>query len=166
MYICIYMYVYMFIYINIEIKTSFWNIWIAQWLKFFCTTTYFFSILAILRRKRWLKVGPKVVTLGPSLFYKYQDPSRIFQTVFFFARVLTLVRISAILDNIEGARAPKPRKNGYFVDADSVRKTLEIFNSTTTNAILIKLTTIMYLHESVNRKAVRIRNSFSFFYLI
>ena len=83
--------------------------------------------------------------------------------MFLFARVISLVRISAILDNIGGARAPKPAKNGYFVDADSVRKTLEIFNSTTTNAILIKLTTIMYLHESVNRKAVRIRNSFSFF---
>ena len=76
------------------------------------------------------------------------------------------MRISAILDNIEGARAPKPPKTGYFVDADSVHKTLEIFNSTTLNAILIKLSTIMYLHESVNRKAVRIRNSFSFFYLI
>ena len=76
------------------------------------------------------------------------------------------MRISAILDNIEGARAPKPRKNGYFVDADSVRKTLEIFNSTTLNAIPIKLTTIMYLYESVNRKAVKTRNPFSLFYLI
>ena len=37
---------------------------------------------------------------------------------------------------------------------------LEIFNLTTTNAILMKLTTIIYLHESVNRKALRARNSF------
>ena len=46
------------------------------------------------------------------------------------------------------------------MNAESVRKTLEIFNLTTTNAILMKLTTIMYLHESVNRKALRARNSF------
>ena len=26
-----------------EIKTSFWHIWIAQWLKFFRTTAYFFD---------------------------------------------------------------------------------------------------------------------------
>ena len=43
------------------------------------------------------------------------------------------------------------------MDAESVRKTLEFFNLTTTNAILMKLTTIMYLHESVNQKALRVR---------
>ena len=59
-----------------------------------------------------------------------------------------------------GVRAQKPPKKDYFVDADSVRKTLEIFNSTTTNALLMKLTTSMYLHESVNRKALRARDSF------
>ena len=37
---------------------------------------------------------------------------------------------------------------------------LEIFNLTTANTILMKLTTIMYFHESVNRKALRVRNSF------
>ena len=36
-------------------------------------------------------------------------------------------------------RVQKPPKNGYFLDAESVRKTLEIFNLTSTNAILIKL---------------------------
>ena len=46
------------------------------------------------------------------------------------------------------------------MDVESVRKMLEIFNLTTTNAILVKLTTIMYLHESVNRKDFRVRNSF------
>ena len=48
---------------------------------------------------------------------------------------------------------------GELSDAASVHKTLEIFNLTATNAILMKLTTIMYLHESVNRKALRARNS-------
>ena len=36
----------------------------------------------------------------------------------------------------------------HFIDAESVRKTLKIHNLTTTNAILIKLTTIMYLHKT------------------
>ena len=69
------------------------------------------------------------------------------------------MRISAKLDHIRGIRAQKPPKKGYFVDAESVRKTLEIFNLTTTNAIMMKLTAIMY-HESVNRKALRARNFF------
>ena len=120
----------------------------------------FFSILAVFRRKRGVKVGPKVLTVGLPLFHKYSNPSKNFQTVFLFARVLPLVRISAILDHIGGVRTQKPSWKGYFVDAESVRKMLEIFNLTTTNAILMKLTTIMYLHESVNRKAPRVRNSF------
>ena len=71
--------------------------------------------------------------------------------MFLFDRVLPLLRISAISDHIGGVRAQKPPKKGYFVDAESVRKTLEIVNLTTTaNAILMKLTRIMYLHESVN----------------
>ena len=86
--------------------------------------------------------------------------------MFLFARVLPQVRISAILDHLEEVRAQKPPKKGYFVDAELVLKMLEIFNLTTTNAILMKLTTIMYLHDSVNRKALRARNSFFFFGLI
>ena len=76
------------------------------------------------------------------------------------ARVLPLVRNLAILDHIGGVRAQKPFKKGYSGDAESVRITLETFNLTTTNAILMKLTTIMYLHESLNGKAVRARDSF------
>ena len=45
------------------------------------------------------------------------------------------------------------------MNAESVRKTLKTFNFTTTNAILMKLTTITYLHESVNQKPLRARNS-------
>ena len=69
-----------------------------------------------------------------------------------FARVLPLLRISAILDHTGEVRAQKLPKKGYFADVESVHKTLEIINLTITNAILMKLTTIMYLHESVNRK--------------
>ena len=44
------------------------------------------------------------------------------------------------------------------MDAESVRKTLKTFNLAITNAILMKRTMIMYLHESVNRKPLRARN--------
>ena len=45
------------------------------------------------------------------------------------------------------------------MDVESVRKTMKTFNLTTTNAILMKHTTIMYLHESVNLKPLIARNS-------
>ena len=64
----------------------------------------FFSVLVIFRRKRVVKVGPKVLTLGPSFFHKHSSPSKNFQTTFLFVRVLLLVRISAILDHIGGVR--------------------------------------------------------------
>ena len=50
------------------------------------------------------------------------------------------------------------------MDAQLVWKTLKNFNLTTTNAILMKHTTIMYLHESVNWKPLRARNSAGFFF--
>ena len=44
------------------------------------------------------------------------------------------------------------------MDAYSVPKTFKTLNLTTTTAILTRLNTIMYLHESVNRKPLRARN--------
>ena len=41
------------------------------------------------------------------------------------------------------------------MDAESTRKTLKTFDLTTANAILMKLTTIIYLYEHVNRKPLR-----------
>ena len=38
----------------------------------------FFSILTIFSWKRWVKIGPKVLTLGPSLFHKYSNLQNIF----------------------------------------------------------------------------------------
>ena len=57
------------------------------------------------------------------------------------------MRILAILDYIGEVRTQKLPKKGYFVDAESIRKMLEIFNLTATNSILMKLTTIMYTDE-------------------
>ena len=51
---------------------------------------------------------------------------------------------------IEGERVQKPPKRGRFMDAASSRKHLKIYNLTTTNAALMKLTTIMYRHKTFN----------------
>ena len=74
----------------------------------------FFSILVIFTRKRWVKVEQKVLNWGPSLFHKYLNPSKNFQTVFLLARVLPLVWISAIMDYIGGVRAQKTSQKWLF----------------------------------------------------
>ena len=56
-------------------------------------------------------------------------------------------------------RALKRHKKGHLMDAESVRKTLKTFNLTISNAIMMKLTTIMYLHKRLNRKPLRTKNS-------
>ena len=40
-----------------------------------------------------------------------------------------------------------PHKKDHFMDAELVRKTLKIFNLTTTYAILMKLTIVMYFYK-------------------
>ena len=59
-----------------------------------------FSISAIFKGKRVIKVGPKVKTLGSSLFHENSNPSNFFKRMLLFARVLFLVRILAILHHI------------------------------------------------------------------
>ena len=49
-----------------------------------------------------------------------------------------------------GERAQKPTKKSHFMDAALPRKHLKIYNLTTTNAALMKLTTTMYLHKTFN----------------
>ena len=52
----------------------------------------------------------------------------------------------------KGPRTPPPPslplKRGHFMDAALSRKHLKIYNLTTTNATLVKLTAIMYLHKT------------------
>ena len=86
--------------------------------------------------------------------------------MFLFAGVLPLVGISAILNHIWGMNDPKTSHEEPFVVAESVRKTLKIFNLTAKNAILMNLTTTMYRHENVNRKALRARNSVFWIYFL
>ena len=96
-----------------EIEPWFSHIWIAQWLKFFRTPTYFF-ISAIISWKREVKNGQKELTLGPSFLHKNSNLLTTFQTMFLFERVLPLVRISAILDYIWGSKGPKTSQKESF----------------------------------------------------
>ena len=57
-----------------------------------------------------------------------------------------------MLGHIWGSKGPKSSQKELFMDAESIRKTLKIFNLTTKTATLMKFTAIMYLDESVNRK--------------
>ena len=78
------------------------------------------------------------------------------------ARVLPLVRMSAILDHIWGSKGPKSYRKGilyYYMHAELRQKVLKTFNLTSTNAILMKLITIMYHPESLNQKPPIARNS-------
>ena len=95
-----------------EVEPWFWHIWIAQWLKSFLTTAYIFRFRLSSGGKRVVKVGPKVQTLGLYLFY--ESLSFFSNNDFFFARVLPLVRISAILDHIWEIKGPKTSKKGPF----------------------------------------------------
>ena len=133
-----------------EIEPSFWHIWTAQWLNFFPSFAYLFRF----------RLGWKRQTLGPSLYHENSNPSNFFQTVlFFFFRVLLLVRILAILHHFGDSKGPITSHKGHFMVDESLCKTLKTFDLTTTNAILMKLTKIIYLHESVNQKPRRARNS-------
>ena len=57
-----------------------------------------------------------------------------------------------MLGHIWRSKGSKSSQKELFMDAESIRKTLKTFNLTTTTAILMKFTAIMYLDESVNRK--------------
>ena len=59
---------------------------------------------------------------------------------------------------LRGLRAQNLLRKGYFMDAESIHKTLKALNLRTTNAILMKLTAIMYLHWSINGKPLRSKN--------
>ena len=60
------------------------------------------------------KVGIKVQTLGTSIFHENLSTLNFYQTMFLFARVLPLVRISAILDHNWGSKGPKTSQKEPF----------------------------------------------------
>ena len=73
-----------------------------------------FSISVIFRGRRVAKVGIKVQTLGTSIFHENLSTLNFYQTMFLFARVLPLVRISAILDHNWRSKGPKTSQKEPF----------------------------------------------------
>ena len=102
-----------------------------------------FPILAIFSWKRVVKVGPKVQTLGPSLFHECLNPSSFFNQWFCLLEYYLWWEFRQYWTIFGRANAQKPPKKGYFMDAESVRKTLKTFKLITINAILIRRTTII-----------------------
>ena len=107
-------------------------IWVAWWPDFFCENVFFLFFSLWVRAvsvkigifKRFIK--HTFCLLECYLWWKFQE----YQTI------------------SGGVRASKPPQKGHFMDAESVRKILKIYNFTTTNAILMKLTKVMYLHKT------------------
>ena len=94
-----------------KIGSWFVGIWIAQWLKFFPTSIYFFEFGYPLG-ETGVKIRPKAQTLGTHCFCKNLNFSEIFKTYFFSAWILLLVNISAKSDYTWGilVRTPTPWK--------------------------------------------------------
>ena len=114
---------------------------------------------------RWNRICQILILLlwllNPALFPAKNIPNsakinRIFPDKGMEDRALSLT----YLDSPMGEWGAKnlPKSTFLYIDAESVRKNMKIFNSTTANAIQMKHTTIMYLHESVNQKPLRARN--------
>ena len=97
-----------------------------------------------------MKVGPKLQILGMTSVRKNLHSSEILNTNFLPALMLPLVKISSKSDNIWESKDPKTSLKGPFYGCGIHIKNFKIFNLTTTNAILMKLTTIMYLDKTFN----------------
>ena len=57
----------------------------------------------------------KTQILDPFHFHENSNPSNVFWNNVFVARVLSLMKISAILDNITGNKGPKSSQNRLFL---------------------------------------------------
>ena len=102
-----------------------------------------FPILAIFSWKRVVKVGPKVQTWVRLFSMKAWIPQIFFNQVFCLLEYYLWWEFRQYWTIFGRANAQKPPKKGYFMDAESVRKTLKTFKLITTNAILIRRTTII-----------------------
>ena len=72
------------------------------------------------------------------------------ETVFALRKIYLWSKFQQTRIIFGGERAQKPLKRGHFMDAALPQKRMKMYNLTTTNATLMKLTTIMYLHKTFN----------------
>ena len=130
-----------------EIKPWVWNIWIAQWLKFSPPLVISFRFSPSTGKNGWSKLDQK---RKPWIRLFFME-TRILQP--FFKQCCCLLEYylwwgcGQYWTIFWGIRTQKPPKKGYFIDAESKRKTLKTFSSAITKTILMKLTTIMYEYK-------------------
>ena len=92
----------------------------------------------------WAPKWNKTVNFGCLPFTVKFKILKDFLNTMFFHWTVPLVKVSARPSSVWGVRAQKTLKRGRFMDAESIQKT---FNFTTTYAILMKLTTDIYLNK-------------------
>ena len=109
---------------------------------------YFFLILVIFKGKKGSKLDQKWKLWVSSASVKSWTFQRFLKQCFCFLEYYMWWKFWQNLAIFGGVRAKNLPKKGHFIDAESVRKTLKIYYLTSKNAILIKLTTIMYLYET------------------
>ena len=130
-----------------EIKPWVWNIWIAQWLKFSPPLVISFRFSPSTGKNGWSKLDQK---RKPWIRLFFME-TRILQP--FFKQCCCLLEYylwwgcGQYWTIFWRIRTQKPPKKGYFIDAESKRKTLKTFSSAITKTILMKLTTIMYEYK-------------------
>ena len=133
-----------------EIKTWFSLIWIAQRLIFFHRYCLSFFNFGHLHKETGGQSWTKSANFRSAAFsWKLNSFKFFFKQCFCLLEYYLKQECRQCWTIFGGIMTQKPSREGHFMDAESVRKTLKTFNLTTTNAILMKLTTIMYLHESV-----------------
>ena len=130
------------------------------------------------------KLGPKIDQTCKiwvrSIWAKIQNFEGVFKHCVCLIGWLTLVKILARSNNICGSKSPKPQKGGisWMNQYESLRKTLKNFTFTTTNDILMELTTDIYLdkvfhlakcwgvthmkYESINKKTLWMSQKLNF----
>ena len=111
------------------------------------------SFLEVNLAQKWTKTINFVYVLFPIKHLILKDCS---ETVFVLWKMYLWLKFQQTGVMFAGERAQKPPKRDYFMDAGSPRKHLKICNLTTTNAALMKLTIIMYLHKAFNWQKIEV----------
>ena len=96
-----------------------------------------------------------VYTLGSILFSK-KNFLRFFKHCFCLLKFCLWCKFQLnviIFQHIWESKVPKPLRYSTCINADMVPKTLKTFNLATTNDILMKLTTIVYLYKILGQNS-------------
>ena len=110
----------------------------------------FGNILGFLK-ENWAQKWTKTINFGYVLFpFKHLILKGCSETVFVLWKTYLWLEFQETRVVFAGERSQKLTKRSHFMDAALPQKHLKIYNLATTNAALMKLTTIMYLYKTCN----------------